>query len=79
MLRKFEVINNFHLMKKDKNIDKLLKIISKYKDIEKVILFGSRARGDNNERADIDIAIDCPKMDTATFCKMIEEMGIPSD
>ena len=29
--------------------------------IEKIILFGSRARGDNQERSDIDLAIVCPK------------------
>lgn len=28
--------------------------------IEKFILFGSRARGDNQERADIDLSIVCP-------------------
>lgn len=61
-------------MVKDKNIDKLLKIISKYKNIDKVILFGSRARGDNDERADIDIAIDCPKISEANFYKLMEEM-----
>ena len=29
--------------------------------VESILLFGSRARGDNQERADIDIAIVCPK------------------
>ena len=29
--------------------------------VHRVILFGSRARGDALERADIDLAIDCPK------------------
>lgn len=29
--------------------------------IEKIILYGSRARGDNQERSDIDLAIDCPQ------------------
>ena len=39
-------------------------IISEIKDlaikcgVEKVILFGSRARGDNKERSDIDLAIE---------------------
>lgn len=28
--------------------------------VEKIILFGSRARGDNQDRSDIDIAIVCP-------------------
>ncbi len=29
--------------------------------VDRIFLFGSRARGDNMERADIDLAIDCPK------------------
>ena len=29
--------------------------------IDEIWLFGSRARGDNQERADIDIAVICPK------------------
>ncbi|HQB10822.1 MAG TPA: nucleotidyltransferase domain-containing protein [bacterium] len=42
------------------NIDKkllasIIKILKKY-DIEKAVLFGSRARGDNRENSDIDIA-----------------------
>jgi predicted nucleotidyltransferase len=31
--------------------------------VERVILFGSRARGDASPRADIDIAVDCPAAD----------------
>lgn len=34
----------------------IAKLAEEY-DIDKVILFGSRARGDNRERSDIDIAI----------------------
>ena len=29
--------------------------------IEKIIIFGSRARGDESERSDIDLAIFCPQ------------------
>lgn len=36
---------------------KIKEISSKYHDIEKVVLFGSRARGDNKRTSDIDIAI----------------------
>ena len=31
--------------------------LAKHYDLSKVILFGSRARGDNRERSDIDLAI----------------------
>lgn len=34
--------------------------LKKMPSIEKIILYGSRARGDNRERSDIDLAIDCP-------------------
>lgn len=33
---------------------------SQWPAIEKVLLFGSRARGDHQARADIDLAIACP-------------------
>ncbi|WP_027397437.1 nucleotidyltransferase family protein [Anaerovibrio lipolyticus] len=36
--------------------DKIIELAKKY-GIKKVILFGSRARGDNWERSDIDLAI----------------------
>lgn len=38
-------------------IDDIIKICKKHKYIDKVILFGSRARGDNNSKSDIDLAI----------------------
>ena len=37
-------------------INEIIKFARKH-DIAKVILFGSRARGDNTERSDIDIAV----------------------
>ena len=44
------------------NLDKLvleeiINISKKYSDIKKVVLFGSRARGDNEKKSDIDLAI----------------------
>ncbi|WP_165414395.1 nucleotidyltransferase domain-containing protein [Clostridium estertheticum] len=41
----------------EKLVVKLKEIFEKYKEIEKVILFGSRARGDNKYNSDIDICI----------------------
>lgn len=40
----------------EKVIDKIIELARKY-GVKKVILFGSRARGDNWERSDIDLAI----------------------
>ena len=34
-----------------------LRILAKQHNIEKMILFGSRARGDNHNRSDIDLAV----------------------
>ena len=39
-------------------IDQILDVILKYTTPKKVIIFGSRARGDFKETSDIDIAID---------------------
>lgn len=42
-------------------LEKITAEIKIFAFVEKIYLFGSRARGDNQERSDIDIAIDCPK------------------
>jgi uncharacterized protein len=34
--------------------------IRRSRSVEKIILFGSRARGDHDERSDIDLGIACP-------------------
>jgi len=39
--------------------------------VERIILFGSRARGDNAPRADIDIAIDCPSASDAQWLTIL--------
>ena len=41
----------------DKRVEDDIVRIAKENDIKKVILFGSRARGTNSERSDIDLAI----------------------
>jgi predicted nucleotidyltransferase len=41
-----------------KLVDQILNVILKYTNPKKVIIFGSRARGDFKETSDIDIAID---------------------
>jgi predicted nucleotidyltransferase len=41
-------------------IDALAKDLSRFPSVEKIILYGSRARGDADERSDIDLAVVCP-------------------
>jgi len=38
-------------------IEELVEICKKHSGIKKVVLFGSRARGDNSAKSDIDLAI----------------------
>ncbi|MBU3137631.1 nucleotidyltransferase domain-containing protein [Clostridium gasigenes] len=38
-------------------LDEIVTIANKYKNIEKILLFGSRARGDNSLKSNIDLAI----------------------
>lgn len=40
--------------------------------VEHMWLFGSRARNDHQERADIDIAIDCPKATDAEWFEILD-------
>lgn len=37
--------------------------LSEFPEVERVILFGSRARGEAAARADIDLAVECPAAD----------------
>ncbi|QSO47424.1 nucleotidyltransferase domain-containing protein [Alicyclobacillus mengziensis] len=48
-------------------ISSLVHILSQVSEIERVILFGSRARGDHEERSDIDLAVDAPNMEIAKW------------
>jgi predicted nucleotidyltransferase len=38
-------------------VDDIVAIAEKYEMIKKIVLFGSRARGDNSKKSDIDLAI----------------------
>ena len=40
--------------------------------VENVILFGSRARGNNWERSDIDLAVICPNASWSDWAKMTD-------
>ena len=58
-------------------LSKIKEIAAKF-DIEKVILFGSRARGDHSKTSDYDIAIlgkDIPLVDQALLREAMEEIN----
>ena len=40
--------------------------------VKTIWLFGSRARGDNNERADIDLAFSCPSATAENWQRLLE-------
>ena len=44
-------------MKTDKILSGITEILQKYSEVTRAVLYGSRARGDNTERSDYDIAI----------------------
>lgn len=69
-----------------KNIDekmkqKIIAVISALIPQAKIILFGSRARGTNSERSDIDLALDAgsalPTGDVGELVDMFRESNIP--
>jgi len=43
-----------------------------FREVERVILFGSRARGDGGARADIDLAVECPRADARRWSDIEE-------
>ena len=52
----------------DKVLNEIRRIALNYKNIKKVVLFGSRARGDNTDKSDYDIAV-FANMDYSDECK----------
>ena len=52
--------------------DYLIDRISQFESVERIVLFGSRARGDNQVRSDIDLAIQAPSMDSRQWYDMME-------
>ncbi len=63
------------------NKEQIIKVIEIFFPEAKVYLFGSRARGDNSETSDIDIAIDAKNPISMTqkgqIVSMIDALNIP--
>lgn len=57
---------------------RIIDTVTKTPKVEKIILFGSRARGDQEIRSDIDIAIICPKVterEWVEICDRIDDIN----
>lgn len=46
--------------------------LAAFPEVRTAILFGSRARGDNRERSDVDIAIDAPDASAVRWSDIVE-------
>jgi predicted nucleotidyltransferase len=57
-----------------KTIDLLLQVFEHYPDIEKVILYGSRAKGNYRDGSDIDLAVVAPKLNMQDIMRMETEI-----
>ena len=67
-------------MLEDKLKNELQTIFSKYKEIEKVLLFGSRAREDNKYNSDVDLCLFGQNITHLTQAKIsmdIDEINTP--
>lgn len=51
-------------------LDQVLAVLRASPAVERVILFGSRARGDHRERSDFDVAVDCPRATRSEWSRM---------
>lgn len=51
-------------------IEMLCKVFTEYEEIERVVIFGSRARGDFRNNSDIDMAVYAPTMTAMRFAQL---------
>ena len=56
-------------------IEDLAGRLARHPAVERVWLFGSRARGDNFERSDIDLAVEAPGMDPYDWLNITLDFG----
>jgi predicted nucleotidyltransferase len=57
-------------------VDRLVAELARQPEVDRVWLFGSRARGDHRARSDIDLAVEAPTASRRTWlelCRVVEE------
>ncbi len=59
-------------------MERIISILSKERNVEKVILFGSRARGDARSNSDIDLALICDNIPLSLHTKLRDNVGLYS-
>lgn len=59
----------------EKALTYILAALTRHAAVQKVILFGSRARGDADERSDIDIAVACPDIDKRAWLQLVDDIS----
>jgi len=51
---------------------KFIEVIKNLSFVKNLYVYGSRARGDNAERSDIDLAVNCPKATDREWAKVLD-------
>ncbi len=59
---------------KEEIIDRINKVFNRYKDIEEVILYGSRAKGNSKPGSDIDLSLKGPNLNITTLNQISIEL-----
>ncbi len=59
---------------KKQNIEKINLVLSKYPDVERVMIYGSRAKGNYKNSSDIDLTLIGNKIDLDTLFKIDNDL-----
>jgi proline iminopeptidase len=54
----------------------LADVFSKYSHVQKVMIFGSRAKGTEKPYSDIDLAVIAPEMESVEFSRLLDELEV---